>query len=785
MVNWYQGTKACTVLVGDAADGKAALDPAKNGTASTTSAATGQGGKRQQSVSGGNYAVYARRRRRDVADTEMHATEEFVVVDTATSTTTVVMHDDGVDAGGETKVEEDTTRSPPLINETNEGDEFESSTVEYNGEGSTTLGLDVAGIDYMTTVSDVDEDESTVRAVTDYVEDFGEGKTMDEMMDATTVAFTDLEDFVELEEDQTTVENTYTTEVVEEENVTDIPVETSFDDTLTTDQEPNKENTENKYTIEEIKVETTTLRTKTENVEITDDKTKVSTTRQSTTENTHEVILSDQADLHSSEELQRDYPGPFNFYRDDDLEIVKLDNEITTSQTYKYTKTKYPPYLDNEIKSDSEEVSSSLEDQQKYDLKKLEELRKQPDKREFFRKFDEVFRNMRQTGSKTRIINRPTENDEQEVEVDSYPYLSNSLNREGLPGKSTETADHVVNQSVSQPTTTTHPSDRSNQPEEEEEATAKKEGGDRRLLVNVTITSESAEPLYVVSVSVPTNVDASAININVPSLTTPSPNKNPTHGDSESTNTERIVAADTIHETIEKSLRRIQESLGSIERSLETPRSTSGLPADIEVMSHRVVEAPLPQHVENASLGLTITTTTTNPEPIEEVITIPVEDARTSLTLLPPPPQPPTSPPPPLWSGGECECSCPCLDAVWDDFSVVSNSSNDDDDAYVTSDSGSTNGTEEIEETTYMSTVDWANETTTPTSETEDSYMDGGMKCPKAQQPEPIILILEGEGRTCSRRRFEIAREWRFSVSVMLCFFFVEMKYFSFPNVMM
>ena len=39
---------------------------------------------------------------------------------------------------------------------------------------------------------------------------------------------------------------------------------------------------------------------------------------------------------------------------------------------------------------------------------------------------------------------------------------------------------------------------------------------------------------------------------------------------------------------------------------------------------------------------------------------------------LPPPPQPPASPPP-IWGGGECECSCPCMESSsdeWDNFST-------------------------------------------------------------------------------------------------------------------
>ncbi|CAK9830532.1 Ten-m [Anthophora retusa] len=48
---------------------------------------------------------------------------------------------------------------------------------------------------------------------------------------------------------------------------------------------------------------------------------------------------------------------------------------------------------------------------------------------------------------------------------------------------------------------------------------------------------------------------------------------------------------------------------------------------------------------------------------------------------LPPPPQPPLSPPPPIWAGGECECSCPCMGSSsdeWDNFSAIDESINFD-----------------------------------------------------------------------------------------------------------
>lgn len=142
-------------------------------------------------------------------------------------------------------------------------------------------------------------------------------------------------------------------------------------------------------------------------------------------------------------------------------------------------------------------------------------------------------------------------------------------------------------------------------------------------------------------------------------------------------------------------------------------------------------------------------------------------------TRIPPPPQPPASPPP-SW-GGECECSCPCMDSdEKDNFSDVLtvseeallhdvangnfNSSYDDYDLFNSSEDSleSNNNTDEIHglegifDTEETTTESWLNstdlidtESTTYSTEatTEGYWCSGTTPLP----PEPIILILEGE----------------------------------------
>ncbi|XP_048512198.1 teneurin-m isoform X2 [Athalia rosae] len=154
---------------------------------------------------------------------------------------------------------------------------------------------------------------------------------------------------------------------------------------------------------------------------------------------------------------------------------------------------------------------------------------------------------------------------------------------------------------------------------------------------------------------------------------------------------------------------------------------------------------------------------------------------QTTTTRIPPPPQPPTTPPP-SW-GGECECSCPCMDsyekdnfsegltaseeALLRDFENESfNSSYEETDLFNSSEDYSetnNNFTEihnledllEIEESTtesWLNSTDFTDtESTTDFSETttEGYWCSGTTPLP----PEPTILILEG-ARTFPARSF-------------------------------
>ncbi|KAK0093016.1 hypothetical protein PV326_000107, partial [Microctonus aethiopoides] len=69
----------------------------------------------------------------------------------------------------------------------------------------------------------------------------------------------------------------------------------------------------------------------------------------------------------------------------------------------------------------------------------------------------------------------------------------------------------------------------------------------------------------------------------------------------------------------------------------------------------------------------------------------PINASKQSLesSILPPPPQPPASPPP-IWAGGECECSCPCMESSsdeWDIFPDDNSNQINRDDEYIETDS--------------------------------------------------------------------------------------------------
>ena len=167
---------------------------------------------------------------------------------------------------------------------------------------------------------------------------------------------------------------------------------------------------------------------------------------------------------------------------------------------------------------------------------------------------------------------------------------------------------------------------------------------------------------------------------------------------------------------------------------------------------------------------------------VDDVSSMAKNSATAEDNRLPPPPQPPSSPPPPIWAGGECECSCPCMDSSsdeWDTFSAMDESSllgfedlashdtnlsmNEHRETTVSDTAAPASSKDEAEsrasstkeETT--STVGYENTTTEENtvatvehwtnSSSEDQTSGVGLSCSGTTPlpPEPTILILEGE----------------------------------------
>lgn len=136
--------------------------------------------------------------------------------------------------------------------------------------------------------------------------------------------------------------------------------------------------------------------------------------------------------------------------------------------------------------------------------------------------------------------------------------------------------------------------------------------------------------------------------------------------------------------------------------------------------------------------------------------------------LLPPPPEPPISPPP-IWAGGECECSCPCMESSsyeLDSFSVDDHPTVLDTDTEnhgilttinkneLNIDQGLFDGEFTTERYSLAASQsedndddndDDDNVTTVLSSSTTDGTSDGYTCATTSIPPEPIILILEGK----------------------------------------
>ncbi|XP_011298913.1 teneurin-m [Fopius arisanus] len=122
---------------------------------------------------------------------------------------------------------------------------------------------------------------------------------------------------------------------------------------------------------------------------------------------------------------------------------------------------------------------------------------------------------------------------------------------------------------------------------------------------------------------------------------------------------------------------------------------------------------------------------------------------------LPPPPQPPVQPPP-VWGGGECECSCPCMETSsdeWDNFPPDIQTSVDDDEAVAQDEF---KGVDELDEGTTGADTTATREvsgTTTQGETTNEGFTTDASFCTTPLPPEPTILILEG-ARTFPARSF-------------------------------
>lgn len=714
MVNWYQGTKACTVLVGDGTDGgKSALDgtaAGKNSSSSSTPSSSsaggsGAGGKRQQSGSGGNSQLPVYDRKRRSADYDEHDSPAVVVNDFTDSR----MHD------GSATTTTTTTSANQVVNE------------EAKLETQTTLSSDT-NTRSIAPINTGGSDESFVSFSTDEAElNTGDGRSTSdrEVLDTTTLSYDEIEMSSEGYGDDSATTIVDPGDFVEE--IEDVPAE-GLDASTSTEMTDVESETVVSLATDESIIESTTT------PEIPID--VLSEDEKHMEETSHEEALADQA----GEELQRDSPGHFNFYQHEDLEIVNLKSEVTTD---KHAKTKDPLYTENDVTLFDD---SSTNDE---DVRELEELMKKPDQHEFFRKLDEKFGVVSDDKTRTKIVSKPRE------EYD-YRYLSNSLDRSTI-----ENTRKLADPSNSSTSETNTQEDNSVTPLRYTVEQTTKQGAEQltastnMVLVNVTIASENAKkPLYVVSVSVPTNSETSSININVP----PYPKES-----SSSNNSENEKASNHVTESIEKSLASIQKSLGTIEKTLGLGEK---LPDDIEVMSAKVIEA---SKLVNASLANkhAIINHLEEHESKEALVT----DKGIALTL-PPPPKPPSSPPPPVWAGGECECFCPCMDLLesvseepdpyWDE--MVSN------EPLLFEDYSNTTETE----------VEDGNATTTPMSVSEDEMTtrsdedDIRTKCEvatTAMPPEPIILILEGEGmeKDESMGLFRYFRKAKFSGLFVLC----------------
>nr|XP_012218677.1 PREDICTED: teneurin-m isoform X5 [Linepithema humile] len=210
-----------------------------------------------------------------------------------------------------------------------------------------------------------------------------------------------------------------------------------------------------------------------------------------------------------SEELQRDYPVPIYSYGQDEVEIVDFQHKI--AETRHAANSPDAKILDNDVKTNV----AFRKTRDKNDLRVV--VRERSDE-EFLRKFEEKFRET--DGVDESIENFPS------IKTDRNSSATDALHDNTMhdssgdaSSNSASNADHPSNSPIIQRVQIVEvPVYRDAHSDSQSFSSS---SSPHRVLINVTIATEdsaSPRPLYVLSVSVPTESDAagrtSGININ-------------------------------------------------------------------------------------------------------------------------------------------------------------------------------------------------------------------------------------------------------------------------------
>ncbi|EFN78238.1 Teneurin-3 [Harpegnathos saltator] len=207
------------------------------------------------------------------------------------------------------------------------------------------------------------------------------------------------------------------------------------------------------------------------------------------------------------EELQRDYPVPaYSYAGQDEVEIVKLHHEGARA----IAKVAAEPGVFNNNNNDVKTNTVSRRQRDKGDLRVVE---REGSDEEFLRKFEENFRRA-----------------ELEDSAENYPPITAERNpadnlRETLhdspadatPANTANPSGSLLTQRVQVVEVPVYRGDPPSSPSSSSSSSSSTAA--HRVLINITIASEdsaaaSSRPLYVLSVSVPTDGDASGINMN-------------------------------------------------------------------------------------------------------------------------------------------------------------------------------------------------------------------------------------------------------------------------------